>query len=75
MKYVLKESGGKNNHVIFIFTEDQIREEYFLQDIDVLLNSGEVPNIFSIEEIQDILEVMFKFLNIFFNLAFLMCLK
>lgn len=57
LKTVMKESGGKNKPVVFLFTEGQIKEEYFLQDIDSLLNSGEVPNIFPLDEIQEILEV------------------
>ncbi|KAF2899450.1 hypothetical protein ILUMI_06724 [Ignelater luminosus] len=35
----------------------KIKEEGFLQDIDCLLNSGEVPNIFQIDEKQEILEL------------------
>lgn len=57
LKTVLRESGGKNRPTIFLFAEGQIKEEYFLQDIDALLNSGEVPNLFTLEEQQGILEV------------------
>lgn len=57
LKTILKESGGKNCSTIFLFTEGQIKEKYFLQDIDALLNSGEVPNLFTLDEQQSILEV------------------
>lgn len=57
LKFVLMESGGKNRPTVFLFAEGQIKEEYFLQDIDCLLNSGEVPNIFTLDEQQSILEV------------------
>lgn len=57
LKTILKESGGKNHPIVFLFGERQIEEEYFLQDIDVLLNSGEVPNLFTLDEQQNILEV------------------
>jgi dynein heavy chain len=40
-----------------LFTEGQIKEEVFLQDIDSLLNSGEVPNLYAVDEQQEILEV------------------
>lgn len=43
---------------MFLFNETQIKEEVFLQDIDSLLNSGEVPNIFAIDEKQEILELV-----------------
>lgn len=61
LKMVLTESGGKNRPTVFLFTEGQIKEEYFLQDIDALLNSGEVPNLFSLDEQQSILEVPITF--------------
>jgi len=57
LKTVLTESGGKNRSTIFLFAEGQVKEEYFLQDIDALLNSGEVPNLFTLDEQQSILEV------------------
>lgn len=59
MKRILKESGGKNRNVVFLFSDTQIKKEYFLQDIDSLLNSGEVPNIFPIDEISEVYEVSF----------------
>lgn len=61
LKGLLKESGGKNRNVVFLFSDSQIKEEYFLQDIDSLLNTGEVPNIFPIDEISEIYEVRHKF--------------
>lgn len=42
-----------------MFSEGQIKEEVFLQDIDSLLNSGEVPNLYAVDEQQEILEVRF----------------
>lgn len=57
LKTILKESGGKNCPTVFLFAEGQIKAEYFLQDIDALLNSGEVPNLFTLDEQQSILEV------------------
>ncbi|XP_050526602.1 dynein axonemal heavy chain 12 isoform X2 [Daktulosphaira vitifoliae] len=58
MKMILKESGGKNRPTVFLFAEGQIKEEYFLQDIDALLNSGEIPNLFAMDEQQEILEMV-----------------
>lgn len=61
LKAVLVESGGKNRPTIFLFAEGQVKEEYFLQDIDALLNSGEVPNLFTLDEQQNVLEVRLPF--------------
>lgn len=60
LKGVLIEAGGKNRPTIFLFAEGQVKEEYFLQDIDALLNSGEVPNLFTLDEEQNVLEVEFN---------------
>lgn len=58
VKKMLKEAGGRGKSSVFLFTEGQIKEEGFLQDIDCLLNSGEVPNIWQIDEKQEILEMV-----------------
>lgn len=58
LKIVLKESGGMGRDTVFVFTESQIKLPAFLQDIDCLLNLGEVPNIYAIDEKQEILELV-----------------
>lgn len=58
LKVVLKESGGLGRDTVFVFTEAQIKMPAFLQDIDCLLNLGEVPNIYAIDEKQEILELV-----------------
>lgn len=58
LKKVLREAGGKAKNTTFLFSEGQIKEESFLLDIDALLNSGEVPNLFAIDEKQEILEMV-----------------
>lgn len=58
LKRVLKGSGGLGKDTIFLFTENQIKLEAFLTDIDCLLNLGEVPNIFAIDERQEVLEMV-----------------
>lgn len=55
IKKVLKVAGSGKD-IVFLFTENQIKEEAFLGDIDGLLNSGEVPNLYSIEEKQELIE-------------------
>lgn len=57
IKKVLKDSGGAGKDLAFLFTEGQIKEDAFLSDIDSLLNSGEVPNLFTVEERQEIVEM------------------
>ena len=43
---------------MFLFTDTQIKEEAFLEDINNLLNAGEVPNIFAPDEKQEIINKM-----------------
>lgn len=42
---------------VFLITDTQIKEESFLEDIDNLLNTGEVPNLFATDEKAEIMEV------------------
>lgn len=58
IKKILKEAGGKGKHSVFLISEGQIKEENFLQDVDCLLNLGEVPNIYQIDEKQEILDMV-----------------
>ncbi|CAO1367416.1 unnamed protein product [Diamesa hyperborea] len=58
LKIMLKEAGGMGKDTVFLFGEGQMKMEQFLQDIDCLLNLGEVPNIFQIDEKQQVLEMV-----------------
>uniref|UniRef100_A0A6P7FR39 Dynein heavy chain 7, axonemal-like n=1 Tax=Diabrotica virgifera virgifera TaxID=50390 RepID=A0A6P7FR39_DIAVI len=58
IKKVCKESGGRGKDTIFLIGEGQIKDESFLEDVDCLLNSGEVPNIYQIDEKQEILDMV-----------------
>jgi hypothetical protein len=35
---------------MFLFTDSQIKDEAFVEDINNMLNAGEVPNMFSSDE-------------------------
>jgi dynein heavy chain len=50
IKALLRSCGGKGTSTSFIFTDNSIKEEAFLEDINNILNTGEVPNIFPPEE-------------------------
>ena len=57
VKRVLRAAGGQGRDVVFLILDSQLQNDAFLQDIDSLLNSGLVPNIFTVEEKQEIIEV------------------
>ena len=48
---------GAGKTMVFLITDTQIKEESFLEDIDNLLNTGEVPNLFATDEKSEIMEV------------------
>ena len=48
---------------MFLLTDSQIKEESFLEDVDSLLNTGEVPNLFAVDEKAELIEVSETFLN------------
>ena len=49
--------GIKGQKTVYLITDTQIKEEAFLEDIDSVLNTGEVPNIFAADEKQEVMEV------------------
>ncbi|XP_015178312.1 PREDICTED: dynein heavy chain 7, axonemal, partial [Polistes dominula] len=58
LKNILRRSAASDLHTVFLFMDTQIKEETFLEDVSNLLNSGEVPNLFTSEEKSEICEKM-----------------
>ncbi|NXG19392.1 DYH7 protein, partial [Grallaria varia] len=56
LKRLLKSAGVKGLKTVFLITDAQIKEESFLEDVDSVLNTGEVPNLFAADEKQEITE-------------------
>ncbi|KAG8459256.1 hypothetical protein KFE25_014101 [Diacronema lutheri] len=50
IKLVLRQAGLERKGTIFLFADTQIKEEAYLEDINGLLNAGEVPNLFANDE-------------------------
>ncbi|XP_015752501.1 PREDICTED: dynein heavy chain 12, axonemal-like [Acropora digitifera] len=50
IKTMLKSAGCQMKPTVFLLTDTQIKEESFLEDVDSLLNTGEVPNLFAVDE-------------------------
>lgn len=53
-KYYLN-AGVNNNATVFLMNDTQIVKEEFLEDINNILNSGEVPNLFEGEEYEKVI--------------------
>lgn len=57
LKLILK-GAGRDQQTIFLFTDSQIKSESFVEDINSLLNTGEVPNLFNTDEKAEITELV-----------------
>lgn len=58
LKRILKRTIESPQPVVFLFSDTQIKQESFLEDVNGLLNAGEVPGLFDVEEKADICEKM-----------------
>lgn len=58
LKVILRKCAEGDMQGVFLFTDTQIKRESFLEDINNLLNAGEVPNLFALDEKQEICEKM-----------------
>ncbi|XP_054642367.1 dynein axonemal heavy chain 7 [Dunckerocampus dactyliophorus] len=58
LKLIMTRSTSGEAHGVFLFTDTQIKMESFLEDIGNLLNTGEVPNLFAVDEKQEVVEKM-----------------
>ena len=45
-----------NQQTVFLFTDNQIKLESFVEDINTLLNTSEVPNLMTTEDKAEIME-------------------
>ena len=58
LKIVLRKAGAEGKPTVFLFSDTQIKLESFLEDINNVLNTGEVPNLFAKDEIAQIAEAV-----------------
>ncbi|XP_046888652.1 dynein axonemal heavy chain 3 [Hypomesus transpacificus] len=56
LKRVMLKAGIEGKKTVFLFNDSQIKDEAFVEDINMLLNTGDVPNIFPADERADIIE-------------------
>ncbi|XP_060697694.1 dynein axonemal heavy chain 6 [Hemiscyllium ocellatum] len=55
LRKLYKLAGVEDKDTVFLFTDTQIVVEEFLEDINNILNSGEVPNLFEKDELEQVL--------------------
>nr|WAW84833.1 axonemal dynein heavy chain reconstructed 1 [Halisarca dujardinii] len=58
LKKMMMKAGGDGKPTIFLFSDNQIKDESFVEDINVILNTGDVPNLYAADEKAEIIEKM-----------------
>jgi len=54
----LLKAGGDNRQTVFLFSDSQIKDESFMEDVSMILNTGDVPNLYASDERAEIIEKM-----------------
>ena len=60
LQNVLKGAGVGAKPMVFLFADTQVKYESFIEDINCMLNTGEVPNLFPFDVRMEILDKMQK---------------
>lgn len=55
MKRLLKLAGKDNQKAVFLYNDTQVLKESMLEDINNLLNTGEIPNLMAAEDLEEII--------------------
>ncbi|KAJ1568386.1 Dynein heavy chain 7, axonemal, partial [Cladochytrium tenue] len=55
-KKILIMAGADNRETVFLFPDTQIKEESFIEDVKGPLNLGDVPNLFTDDELQNVIK-------------------
>ncbi|XP_022110107.1 dynein heavy chain 1, axonemal-like isoform X1 [Acanthaster planci] len=58
LKKVMMAAGLEGKPTVFLFCDTQIKAESFLEDINNILNSGDVPNVYGFDELDTIYNAM-----------------
>ena len=58
LKKMLIKAGVDGKPTVFLFSDNQIKEESFVEDINMILNTGDVPNIFPADEKAELIDKM-----------------
>ena len=61
LKTIISAAGTAAREVVFLFSDTQIKEESFVEDINNMLNAGDVPNLFPYDERIQITEAVRPF--------------
>eukprot|EP01135_Chromosphaera_perkinsii_P003004 Nk52_evm26s232 gene=Nk52_evmTU26s232 len=52
LKKILLKAGAEDKPIVFIFADTQIKRESFLEDVNSMLNGGDVPNLLGTDDME-----------------------
>lgn len=58
LKNTMMKAGLENKPMVFLFSDTQIKSESFLEDLNNILNSGDVPNIYAFDDLENVYTAM-----------------
>ncbi|XP_071813132.1 dynein axonemal heavy chain 3-like isoform X2 [Apostichopus japonicus] len=58
LKRLLLKAGAEGKQTVFLFSDNQIKDESFVEDINMILNTADVPNLYAADEKAEIIEKM-----------------
>src|SRR4051812_22252728 len=60
LRQLLRKAGGEGKPTVFLFSDSQLKDksDTFLEDVNSLLNSAEVPGLWGAEELAEVLELV-----------------
>ena len=58
LKDVYRKAGQKGQGITFLFTDNEIKEESFLEYMNNILSTGEVGGMFTKDEMEEIMQVL-----------------
>ena len=56
LRKMLRKAGEEGVSMVFLFGDHQIKEESFLEDVNMILNTADIPNLYENEERLEIIE-------------------
>lgn len=58
LKTLLRKAGESKSKIVFYLLDTQLKDESFLEDLNMILNSGDLPSLFDHNEKMDIIETI-----------------
>ncbi len=65
IKKLYRLTGVDNKPTVFLFNDTQIVDESFLEDINNILSSGEVPNLYKQDEFVEVCFIFIRFIFVY----------